>query len=42
MLTGKGVKTIKDNATKAIDALVKILQGVIEENIKLENNLIYI
>ena len=42
MLTGKGVKTMKDSATKAIDALVKILQGVIEENIKLENNLIYI
>ena len=42
MLTGKGVKTMKDGAIKAIDALVKILQGVIEDNIKLENNLIYI
>ena len=42
MLTGKGVRTMKDGPTKAIDALVKILQGVIEENIKLENNLIYI
>ena len=42
MLTGKGIKTMKDGANKAIDALVKILQGVIDENIKLENNLIYI
>jgi len=42
MLTGKGIRTMKDGANKAIDALVKILQGVIDENIKLENNLIYI
>ena len=42
MLSGKGVKTMRDGENKAIDALVKILQGVIEENIKLENNLIYI
>jgi hypothetical protein len=38
MLSGKGVKTMRDGENKAIDALVKILQGVIEENIKLENN----
>ena len=42
MLTGRGIRTMKDGANKAIDALVKILQGVIEENIKLENNLIYV
>jgi len=42
MLTGKGIRTMKDGANKAIDALVKILQGVIDENIKLENILIYI
>ena len=42
MLTGKGIKLMKDGATKAIDALTKILGGIIDENIKLENNLIYI
>lgn len=42
MLSGKGVKTMKDGPIKAIDALCNILQGVIDENIKLENNLIYI
>ena len=42
MLTGKGVRTMKDGPLKAIDALVKILQGVIDENIRLENNIIYI
>ena len=42
MLTGKGIRTMKDGANKAIDALIKILQEVINENIKLENNLIYV
>lgn len=42
LLTGKGIKLMKDGATKAIDALTKILGGIIDENIKLENNLIYI
>ena len=42
MLTGKGVRTMKDGPIKAIDALAKILQGVIDETIQLENNLIYI
>ena len=42
MLSGKGVKIMKDGALKAIDALTKILGSIIDENIKLENNLIYI
>ena len=42
MLSGKGKKFIKDGASKAIENLIKILKEVIDENIKLENNLIYI
>ena len=42
MLSGKGKKFIKDGASKAIENLIKILNDVIEENIKLDNNLIYI
>ena len=42
MLSGKGKKYIKDGASKAIENLIKILKEVIDENIKLENNLIYI
>ena len=41
MLTGKGVRTIRGGEIKAIEALVKILSQVIEDNIKLENSLIY-
>ena len=42
MLTGRGRKFIKDGAIKAIENLVNILNSVIDENITLDNNLIYI
>ena len=41
ILSGKGVRTIRGGEIKAIEALVKILSQVIEDNIKLENSLIY-
>ena len=42
MLTGKGKKIAKDGAAKAVDNLVKILNAIIDDNITLDNNLIYI
>ena len=42
MLSGKGKRFIKDGPIKAIDNLIKILNGIIEENITLDNDLIYI
>ena len=42
MLTGKGKKIAKDAAAKAVDNLVKILNAIIDDNITLDNNLIYI
>jgi hypothetical protein len=42
MLTGKGKKMAKDGAAKAVDNLVKILNAIIDDNITLDNNLIYI
>ena len=42
MLTGKGKKFTKDGASKAVDNLVKVLNSIIEDNITLDNNLIYI
>jgi hypothetical protein len=42
MLSGKGKRFIKDGPTKAVDNLVKILNGIIEETITLDNDLIYI
>ena len=42
MLTGRGKKFSKDGAIKAVDNLVKILNGIIDDNITLDNNLIYI
>ena len=42
MLSGKGKKIAKEGPVKAIDNLIKILNGIIDENITLDNNLIYI
>ena len=42
MLSGKGKKMIKDGAVKAVENLIAILNGIIDENITLDNNLIYI
>ena len=42
MLSGKGKKMIKDGAIKAVENLVTILNGIIDENLTLDNNLIYI
>ena len=42
LLSGKGKIFIKDGASKAVDNLVRILNEVVEDSIKLENNLIYI
>jgi hypothetical protein len=42
MLSGKGKKMIKDAAIKAVENLVTILNGIIDENLTLDNNLIYI
>ena len=42
MLSGKGKKFTKEGPVKAIDNLIKILNGIIDENITLDNNLIYI
>ena len=42
ILSGKGKRFIKDGPTKALDNLIKILNGIIEENITLDNDLIYI
>ena len=42
LLSGKGKKMIKDGPNKAVDNLVKILTALLEDNISLENNLIYI
>jgi hypothetical protein len=42
MLSGKGKKISKDGPIKAIDNLIKILNEIIDDNITLDNNLIYI
>ena len=42
MLSGKGKKIAKEGPVKAIDNLIKILNGIIDENITLDNDLIYI
>ena len=42
ILSGKGKRFIKDGPIKALDNLIKILNGIIEENITLDNDLIYI
>ena len=41
MLSGKGKKFIKEGAVKATDNLIKILNLLVDESIKLDNNLIY-
>ena len=42
MLSGKGKKITKDGPAKAVDNLIKILSEIIDDNITLDNNLIYI
>ena len=42
MLSGKGKKMIKDGPVKAVENLISILNNIIDENITLDNNLIYI
>lgn len=42
MLSGKGKKITKDGPAKAVDNLIKVLSEIIDDNITLDNNLIYI
>ena len=42
MISGRGKKFTKDGAVKAVDNLVKILNAIIDDNITLDKNLIYI